>query len=57
MPSQNEIPAAAPIHAAAQSEALSALQNLGYAPGDAAGPPQAPRPSVSPRWNWKRPMR
>lgn len=29
-------PAAAPTSAAAQSEALSALQNLGYAPGDAA---------------------
>ncbi|GKY88662.1 Holliday junction branch migration protein RuvA [Sinisalibacter aestuarii] len=29
-------PAAAPANAAAQSEALSALQNLGYAPGEAA---------------------
>ena len=29
-------PAALPGNAAAQSEALSALQNLGYAPGDAA---------------------
>jgi holliday junction DNA helicase RuvA len=30
-------PRAAPVNASAQAEALSALQNLGYAPGEAAG--------------------
>ena len=34
IPTSNALP---PSTAAAQSEALSALQNLGYGPGDAAG--------------------